>query len=154
MSEQSQAGRGSQSEAAGKQYATFWLGHGLYGIEVERVREVLRQQDLTRVPLAPTTIAGLINLRGQVVTTIDLRERLQLGAAEPDSQPMLVVVLVAGESVALLVDRIGGVVDVDGDQFEPPPDTLIGAIRELVLGAYKLENQLLLGLDVDAAVAA
>lgn len=137
-----------------KQYATFWLGHGLYGIEVERVREVLRQQDITGVPLAPATVAGLINLRGQVVTTIDLRERLHLSTAAEQSQPMLVVVLVAGESIALLVDRIGGVVDVSDDQFEPPPDTLTGTVRELVVGAYKLEGQLLLGLDVDTAVAA
>ena len=136
-----------------KQYATFWLGHGLYGIEVERVREVLRQQAITRVPLSPPTVAGLINLRGQVVTTVDLRERLQL-AADQDTQPMLVVVLVGGESVALLVDRIGGVVDVNDEQFEPPPDTLIGPARDLVRGAYKLEAQLLLSLDVDTAVAA
>jgi purine-binding chemotaxis protein CheW len=137
-----------------KQYATFWLGDALYGIEVERVREVLRQQDVTRVPLAPATVAGLINLRGQVVTTIDLRERLDLRHRAGDDQPMLVVVLVAGESIALLVDRIGGVVDVEDDQFEPPPDTLIGPARDLVRGAYKLEGQLLLGLDVDIAVAA
>jgi purine-binding chemotaxis protein CheW len=137
-----------------KQYATFWLGEALYGIEVERVREVLRQQDITRVPLAPSTVAGLINLRGQVVTTIDLRERLDLRHDDEDEQPMLVVVLVAGESIALLVDRIGGVVDVDDEQFEPPPDTLIGPARDLVRGAYKLESQLLLGLDVNTAVAA
>jgi purine-binding chemotaxis protein CheW len=136
-----------------KQFATFWLGDGLYGIEVERVREVLRQQDLTRVPLAPDTVAGLINLRGQVVPTIDLRRRLELTGAD-DGQSMLVVVLVDGESIALLVDRIGGVVDVLDDQFEPPPDTLVGSVRELVRGAYKLDGQLLLGLDVDAAVAA
>jgi purine-binding chemotaxis protein CheW len=135
------------------QFATFWLGEGLYGIEVQRVREVLRQQDLTRVPLAPDTVAGLINLRGQVVTTIDLRRRLGLAGAD-DGQPMLVVVLVDGESIALLVDRIGGVVDVLDDQFEPPPDTLVGTVRELVRGAYKLDGRLLLGLDVDAAVAA
>jgi len=137
-----------------KQYATFWLGEALHGIEVERVREVLRQQDITRVPLAPATVAGLINLRGQVVTTIDLRERLDLRHDDEDDQPMLVVVLVAGESIALLVDRIGGVVDVDDEQFEPPPDTLIGPARDLVRGAYKLEAQLLLALDVDTAVAA
>ena len=137
-----------------KQYATFWLGDALYGIEVERVREVLRQQDITHVPLAPTTVAGLINLRGQVVTTIDLRERLDLRHSDGDDQPMLVVVLVAGESIALLVDRIGGVVDVHDEQFEPPPDTLVGPARELVRGAYKLEAQLLLSLDVDTAVAA
>jgi purine-binding chemotaxis protein CheW len=136
-----------------KQFATFWLGEGLFGIEVERVREVLRQQDLTRVPLAPDTVAGLINLRGQVVTTIDLRRRLQLTGVD-EGQPMLIVVLVDGESIALLVDRIGGVVDVLDEQFEPPPDTLAGTGRELVRGAYKLDGRLLLGLDVDAAVAA
>lgn len=138
---------------AAKQYATFWLGTGLYGVEVERVREVLREQDITRVPLAPVTVAGLINLRGQVVTTIDLHERLALGGARSD-EPMLVVVLVGGESVALLVDRIGGVVDVSRDQFELPPDTLVGTVRELVSGAYKLDEQLLLSLDVDTVVAA
>jgi purine-binding chemotaxis protein CheW len=136
------------------QFATFWLGDGLYGIEVERVREVLRQQDLTRVPLAPSTIGGLINLRGQVVTSINLRERLELGSADEDAVPMLVVVLVDGEPIALLVDRIGGVVDVDTEQFEPPPDTLTGVVRDLVFGAYKLDGQLLLSLDVEAAVAA
>jgi len=137
----------------GKQYATFWLGSGLYGVEVERVREVLREQDITRVPLAPATVAGLINLRGQVVTTVDLHERLAL-ADDRSDESMLVVVLVGGESVALLVDRIGGVVDVNQNQFEPPPDTLVGTVRELVSGAYKLDGQLLLSLDVDAAVAA
>lgn len=138
---------------ATKQYATFWLGSGLYGIEVERVREVLREQDRTQVPLAPATVAGLINLRGQVVTTVDLHERLNLPDERSD-ESMLVVVLVGDESIALLVDRIGDVVDVSEDQFEPPPDTLIGGVRELVTGAYKLDGQLLLGLDVDSAVAA
>lgn len=136
-----------------KQYATFWLGSGLYGIEVERVKEVLREQDIARVPLAPPTVAGLINLRGQVVTTVDLHERLGL-TGERGDESMLVVVLVGDEPVALLVDRIGGVVHVNESQFEPPPDTLVGSVRELVAGAYKLDGQLLLGLDVDTAVAA
>lgn len=141
------------AEHAG-QFTTFWLGDGLYGIEVERVREVLRQQDLTRVPLAPGTIAGLINLRGQVVTAINLRERLELGRPDGETGSMLVVVLVAGEPIALVVDRIGGVIDVTTDQFELPPDTLTGVVRDLVFGAYKLDGQLLLSLDVEAAVAA
>lgn len=136
-----------------KQLTTFWIGDGLYGVEVERVREVLRQQELTRVPLAPSTVAGLINLRGQVVTTVDLHQQLDLEDERGDDS-MLVVVLVGGESIALLVDRIGGVVDVTDDQFEPPPDTLVGSVRDLVSGAYKLEGQLLLRLDVDTAVAA
>lgn len=136
-----------------KQYATFWLGPALYGVEVQRVREVLREQDITPVPLAPPTVAGLINLRGQVVTAVDLRERLAPGG-ERGAESMLVVVLVGGEPVALLVDRIGGVVDVCDEQFEPPPDTLVGAMRELISGAYKMDGHLLLDLDIDTAVAA
>ncbi|GAA4375732.1 chemotaxis protein CheW [Nocardioides caricicola] len=133
---------------------TFTLDGRLYGVDVDAVQEVLRGQTRTRIPLAPGTLAGLINLRGQVLSAIDLRVQLELPAREEEVEPMLVVIRVAGEPVALLVDTIGSVVDVDTDQFEPPPDTLSGNSRELLLGAYKLDSQLLLALDVDRAVAA
>ena len=133
---------------------TFTLDGRLYGVDVDAVQEVLRGQTRTRIPLAPGTLAGLINLRGQVLSAIDLRVQLELPAREDEVEPMLVVIRVAGEPVALLVDTIGSVVDVDTDQFEPPPDTLSGNSRELLLGAYKLDSQLLLALDVDRAVAA
>lgn len=133
---------------------TFTLDGRLYGVEVDAVQEVLRGQTRTRIPLAPRTLAGLINLRGQVLSAVDLRAQLDLPARETDAEPMLVVIRVAGEPVALMVDTIGAVVDVDVDQFEPPPDTLSGASRDLLLGAYKLEGQLLLALDVSRAVAA
>lgn len=133
---------------------TFTLDGHLYGVDVDAVQEVLRGQTRTRIPLAPGTLAGLINLRGQVLSAIELREQLGLPDREDDAEPMLVVIRVDGEPVALLVDSIGSVVDVDDDQFEPPPDTLAGASREMLLGAYKLEDQLLLALDVDRAVAA
>jgi purine-binding chemotaxis protein CheW len=133
---------------------TFTLGGRLYGVEVAFVQEVLRGLPRTRVPLAPPAIAGLINLRGQVLTAVDLRGRLGLPQRAEDEEPMLVVIRVAGEPVALLVDSIGAVVDVEEDQFELPPDTLTGPVRELVLGAYKLPDRLLLSLDVDRAVAA
>lgn len=133
---------------------TFTLDGRLYGVDVDAVQEVLRGQTRTRIPLAPGTLAGLINLRGQVLSAIDLRVQLELPVRDAETEPMLVVIRVAGEPVALLVDTIGSVVDVDTDQFEPPPDTLSGNSRELLLGAYKLDNQLLLALDVDRAVAA
>jgi purine-binding chemotaxis protein CheW len=133
---------------------TFTLDGRLYGVDVDAVQEVLRGQTRTRIPLAPGTLAGLINLRGQVLSAVDLRAQLDLPARETDTEPMLVVIRVAGEPVALMVDTIGAVVDVDVDQFEPPPDTLSGASRELLLGAYKLEGELLLALDVSRAVAA
>ena len=132
---------------------TFTLDGHLYGVEVDAVQEVLRGQTCTRIPLAPHTVAGLINLRGQVLSAIDLRALLDLPPQE-GAEPMLVVIRVGGEPIALLVDTIGSVVDVDAAQFEPPPDTLSGPSRELLLGAYKLEDQLLLALDVNRAVAA
>jgi purine-binding chemotaxis protein CheW len=136
------------------QLATFTLDDRLYGVGVERVQEVLRSQARTRIPLAPPAIAGLVNLRGQVLTAIDLREQLALPPRPSDEDPMLIVIRVAGEPVALLVDSIGSVVDVEAEQFEPPPDTLSGPTRELIRGAYKLADRLLLSLDVDRAIAA
>lgn len=133
---------------------TFTLDGRLYGVDVEAVQEVLRGQPQTRIPLAPTSVSGLINLRGQVLSAIELRARLGLPDRAADEEPMLVVVNVDGEPLALLVDSIGAVMDVDQEQFELPPDTLSGPSRELLTGAYKLEDRLLLALDVDRAVAA
>ncbi|MGZ4466037.1 MAG: chemotaxis protein CheW [Nocardioides sp.] len=135
-------------------FVTVTLCGRAYGVAVDAVQEVLRGQPRTRVPLSPDAIAGLINLRGQVLTALDLRAELELPERSADEEPMLVVVRVDGEPVALLVDAIGAVVDVDDDQYEPPPDTLTGSGRDLILGAYKLPEQLLLALDVARAVAA
>jgi purine-binding chemotaxis protein CheW len=133
---------------------TFTLDDRSYGIDVASVQEVLRGLPRTRIPLAPSALAGLINLRGQVLTAIDLRAQLALPARRGEREPMLIVIRVDGEPVALLVDTIGSVVDVEDDQFEPPPDTLTGPTRRLIRGAYKLEDRLLLSLDVDRAIAA
>lgn len=133
---------------------TFSLDGRLYGVDVNAVQEVLRGQPQTRIPLAPQSVSGLINLRGQVLSAIELRAQLGLSDRDSEHEPMLVVVRVSGEPIALLVDSIGAVIDVDDEQFELPPDTLSGPSRDLVLGAYKLEDRLLLALDVDRAVAA
>ena len=135
-------------------FVTFTLDDRIYGVEVDAVQEVLRGLPATRIPLAPYALAGLINLRGQVLTAIDLREQLDLPPRPEGTDPMLVVIRLAGEPAALLVDSIGSVVDVEQDQFEPPPDTLTGPSRSLILGAYKLSDRLLLALDVDRALAA
>ena len=138
--------------ATSGQLATFRLDGDLYGVEVEHVQEVLRSQQLTRVPLAPTAVAGLINLRGQVVTAIELRERLGRPARPEGTDAVVIVVRLDGEAVSLLVDSIADVVDVDAGDFEAPPDTLEGQARDLIRGAYKLSGQLLLALDVQKAV--
>ncbi|RFU19179.1 chemotaxis protein CheW [Geodermatophilus marinus] len=140
--------------AIGGQLATFWLDGDLYGIEVAHVQEVLKSQGLTRVPLAPAAVAGLINLRGQVVTAIELRERLGRPRRPEGTDAVVIVVRLHGEAVSLLVDAIADVVDVDPADFEAPPDTLDGSARELIRGAFKLDGQLLLALDVQKAVGA
>ena len=140
--------------ATSGQLATFRLDGDLYGVEVAHVQEVLRSQSLTRVPLAPAAVAGLINLRGQVVTAIELRERLGRPPRPADTDAVVIVVRLDGEAVSLLVDSIADVVDVDAADFEAPPDTLEGQERDLIRGAYKLDGQLLLALDVHKAVSA
>ncbi len=136
------------------QFVAFTLAGGLYGVAVTRVQEALRAHTRTRVPLAPVGVAGLVNLRGQVVLTVDLRARLGLEPLDEDAEPMMVVVQVDGEPVSLLVDEIGDVVDVGPEAFESPPDTLDARLRAVILGAYKLDAELLLVLDVDSAAAA
>jgi purine-binding chemotaxis protein CheW len=140
--------------ATSGQLATFRLDGDLYGVEVEHVQEVLKSQGLTRVPLAPPAVAGLINLRGQVVTAIELRERLGRPPRPEGTDAVVIVVRLHGEAVSLLVDSIADVVDVEAKDFEAPPDTLDGQARELIRGAYKLDGKLLLALDVQKAVGA
>jgi purine-binding chemotaxis protein CheW len=137
--------------------ATVWLctfkaGDRWLGIEVGRVQEVLRARPTTPVPLAPPVVAGLVNLRGQIVTAVDLRRRLELADAAAATDPAQVVVRGVDGAVSLLVDEVGDVLEVPEEDFEPAPPTLTGAARELIGGAWKLPERLLLAVDVDAAV--
>ena len=135
-----------------KQYATFYLDRHLFGVEVSKVQEVIRHQEMTRVPLAASVVTGLINLRGQIVTALDLRRRLQMNDRLDGKLPMNVVVRTGDEAVSLLVDEIGDVLEVEESSFEPPPETLRGEARNLIRGAYKLPERLLLILDTEKAV--
>ena len=137
---------------AEQQFCTFYLDGLFFGVEVQKVQEVIRHQGMTRVPLAPKLIGGLINLRGQIVTAIDLRLRLDLPERKTDEQPMNVVVRTEDGAVSLLVDEIGDVVEVSDDAFEQPPDTLRGESRELIRGVYKLPRQLLHVLQLEKMV--
>lgn len=135
-----------------KQYCTFLLDGWYFGVEVQQVQEVIRYQEMTRVPLASPVVSGLINLRGRIVTAVDLRRRLALPARSADKLPMNVVVRTGDDAVSLLVDEIGDVIEVPAEAFEKPPETLRGAARTLVEGAYKLENRLMLVLNTREAV--
>lgn len=135
-----------------KQYATFVLDNLYFGVEVRQVQEVIRYQQMTRVPLAPAVVQGLINLRGQIVTAIDLRRRLGLSERSGEALPMNVVVRTDDAAVSLLVDEIGDVVEVQDEQFEPSPETLDARAADLIVGVYKLKQRLLLVLDVTRTV--
>jgi purine-binding chemotaxis protein CheW len=134
------------------QFCTFFVRGLFLGLEVTCIQEVIRYQALTVVPLTSSVIGGLMNLRGQIVTAIDLRHRLGLPARGPHERPINVVVRTADGPVSLLVDEIGDVIEVDDETFERPPETLGHDARALIRGAYKLKGRLLLVLDAPRTV--
>ena len=134
------------------QLSTFSVVGHQFGVEVAAVQEVILHQPMTRVPLAPADLGGLINLRGQVIPAVDLRRRLGFPDRVAGQPPMDVILHTRDGLVSLLVDGIGDVVEVPDEAFEEPPETLHGIGRELIRGAYKLDDALLLLLDVQAAV--
>ncbi|MFN8545606.1 MAG: chemotaxis protein CheW [Candidatus Binatia bacterium] len=130
-----------------QQLCTFSVDGLLLGVEVEKVQEVIRHLASTRVPLAHPVVRGLINLRGQIVTAVDLRRRLELPDRPADVAALNVVIRTDDGTVSLLVDEIGDVIEVSEETFERPPDTVRGVTRELIRGVYKLKGRLLLVLD-------
>lgn len=136
-----------------RQFCTFYLHDQLFGLDVLCVQEIARHQSLTGVPLAHRVVRGLINLRGQIVTALDLRRRLDLPDRDESHEPMNVVVQTDDGPVSLLVDEIGDVLELSDDQFERPPETLRGPARDLIHGAYKLPDRLLTILDLNRIVS-
>lgn len=132
-----------------RQFCTFYLDKLLFGVESQRIQEVMREVELTEVPLAAAEVRGLMNLRGQIVAALDLRCRLDLPARPEARPPMCVVIRTPEGALSLLVDEIGDVVEVEDETFERPPETLRGPIRDVILGVNKLDTQLLHVLDTD-----
>ncbi|MFC3694719.1 chemotaxis protein CheW [Chenggangzhangella methanolivorans] len=137
-----------------RSFVTVEIGEQLFGIAIGRVREVFAPERLTRVPLSAREIAGVLNLRGRIVTAIDMRSRLGMAPAPAGSKNMAIGVDHRGEAFALLVDRPGDVVDLDVAGLEPAPATLDRRWASLVEGVFRLDDRLLLILDVDRALAA
>lgn len=135
-----------------KQFCTFYLEGHCFGVNVLEVQEVFRYQEMTAVPLSPPTITGLINLRGQIITAIDLRRIMCLEDRDEEAMPMNVVVRTSDGVVSLLVDAIGDVLEVPQEMYEKPPENLKSPLRELVKGVYKLQGKLLLILDTEKVV--
>ena len=132
-----------------EQVCTFYLHEQFFGVPVREVQEVIRYQEMTFVPLAPREICGLINLRGQIVMALDLRRRMGLPERAADARPTNVVVRTDNGAGSQMVDEIGDVIEVTGEYFECPPDTLRGPARELIRGVHKLQGRLLLVLETE-----
>ena len=137
-----------------QQFSSFFIGDVCFGVEVAKVQEVMTGPEITPVPLSSPVVRGLINLRGQIVTAIDLRRCLQLAELPAEHvQPMVNLIVYTDDGcVSLLVDQVGDVLSVDEHEFEYPPATLPERSRGLILGAYKLDGKLMLVLDTDKVV--
>ncbi len=134
-----------------KQYCTFHIAGHYFGIWVNQVQEILRYQPMTTVPLTSPIIQGLLNLRGQIVLAIDLRQRLALPPQDNLEEALNIIVQTEDDVVSFIIDEIDDVIGVDESLFEPVPMPLRGAIGDFVLGAYKLEGKLMLALDTQKA---
>jgi purine-binding chemotaxis protein CheW len=132
-----------------RQYVSITIADQLFGIPVLIVHDVLGPQRITRIPLAPPEVAGSLNLRGRIVTAIDVRLRLGLPRRPPEDPGMSVVVEHAGESYSLMVDSVGEVRTLPTREFERNPPTLDARWREVSLGIFRLNQALLVILDVD-----
>lgn len=129
------------------QFCTFYLGKDLFGVAVLEVQEVVRQHHMTQVPLAPHVVRGLINLRGNIVSTIDMRRLLNMEPLDDESQSINVITRVAGGLVSLLVDHIGDVIEAPDDQLEPVPTILREETRQIITKVCKLPGNLLMILN-------
>lgn len=134
-------------------YCTFMVNDLLLGILVTDVQEIIRHQPATRVPLANPVVDGLINLRGQILTALDLRRRIGLEVPATRPEPMHVIVRGSGALVSLQVDGVGDVLDLDPGAFEPPPEPLRPPLRQMVNGVFKLDGRLLIVLDTDKVIS-
>lgn len=130
------------------QYVSFWIDRQLLGVPVRHVQEALNPQAIAAVPRARPEVAGLLNLRGQIVTAVDLRRRLGLPAKKDGEPAMNVVVRHEGEGFSLLVDEVGDVIDAPADSMEPPPRTLDARYKSVTRGVFRLEDRLFVVLDV------
>lgn len=137
------------SPAGATEYVTAMVGGQMFGLPLARVQDVFMPERLTRVPLASPDVAGVLNLRGRIVTAIDMRSRLGLPKREQGSPMMAVGVDLRGESYGLLIDSIGDVLKVANDSFDVNPVNMDAALARVSAGIHRLEGHLMVILDVE-----
>jgi purine-binding chemotaxis protein CheW len=134
------------------EYVTVMIGGQLFGLPISRVQDVFMPERVTRVPLSAPEIAGVLNLRGRIVTVIDMRRRLGLPPRSDDKPSMAVGIELKGESNGLLIDTVGEVMKLGEATFEPNPVNLDARLARVSGGVHRLDGQLLVILDVDCVL--
>ena len=129
--------------------ATFYVGDALCGMDILKVQEINKLMEMTKVPQAPGYVTGILNLRGQIVTIVDLGKKLGLGETDLGNDPRNIIVNAPGEHIGLLVRQISDVVMADPDKIEPAPANMSGIQGKFFTGVYKTENKLIGILNVE-----
>ncbi len=131
------------------QLVTFSIGEEEFGVEILKVREIIRMLEITRVPRAPEFVEGVINLRGSVIPILDLRKRFGLVSKDNDKDTRIVVINIHNMTVGFIVDSVSQVLRIPANTVEPPPPVVAGLDSEYIEGVGKLEDRLLILLDLD-----
>ncbi|MHC1790248.1 chemotaxis protein CheW [Solidesulfovibrio sp.] len=134
------------------QLVTFAIGEEEFGIDILKVQEIIRIMDITKIPNSPPHIEGVINLRGRVIPVIDLRSRFSMEFRQHDSQTRIVVIDLHGNIVGFVVDAVSEVLRIQSSTVEPPPPVVSGIESEYIKGVGKLDNRLLILLDLDKLI--
>ena len=131
------------------QLISFMVGKEEYGLEILNVKEVIRIREITKIPKAPVFVKGIINLRGDVIPIIDLREKFGLETKEYTTMTRVIIVEVDGKSIGMVVDSVSQVIRIEKDQVEPPPSLIGGISAEYLRGVGKLGERLIIMLNID-----
>jgi len=137
-----------------RQFISFSVGEEEYGLELLRVKEVIRVREITWLPKAPSFVKGIINLRGDVIPIIDLRDKFGLEAKEATANTRVIVVEVEGKLMGMVVDSASQVVRIPADQIDPPPPVFGGRAQDFITGVGKIEDKLIILLNSDAILTA
>src|SRR3954463_658914 len=141
--------KNESTEGTVAEYVTAMIGGQLFGLPISRVQDVFMPERLTRVPLSPPEIAGVLNLRGRIVTVVDMRRRLGLPPRTDDKPAMAVGIELRGESYGLLIDTVGEVLKLDETTLESNPVNLDARLARVSGGVHRLDGQLMVILDVE-----